>query len=158
MEKTNKFYVAELKKFDPVRNGFEFDSTISKGIFVRDEDSNRYINVLDPLDERSVYRRSTFYGEYMGDDQFGTKVVLDSGYGYDDYAWILTGEYIDTTLDEIEDYVLNSDDFYKDRVLLASEKLSEKKNLLDKIELYKILREDTKVIQKRKDKIKKLTR
>ena len=148
MEKTNRFYIADLKKYDAEHDGFEFDSTISKGIFVYKDD--KYINILDPLDERSVYKRSRFYGEYSSDEQFGTKLVLATGDGIDKYAWILTGEAIDTTLDKMYDFVLDSDDFYKDRLLLAVEKKSERPGFSRRLKLERVIDRDINVFKKMK--------
>ena len=147
MENTIEFYIADLKRFDAQANGFEFDSTISKGIFVSDGD--KMVNLFDDYDERSVYGRSRFCGEYSDTFQYGTKVVLLNGTGFDDYAWVLNGEVYNGTLREIEDLVLSSECFYKDRRNIACRRLLETINLYEKHKLYKIIENDTKIEMER---------
>ena len=153
-EKKYDFYLADLKKFDVEANGFEFDSSISKGFFVRVGD--KFINPFDPFDERSVYARSNCYGEYSESDQFGTKLVLANGSGYDEYAWILSTEVIFADLQEIENFILYSNKFFKDRINIASKRLVDSNDLHEKYRMYRILEKDSMYLDEKKKSSKKL--
>lgn len=153
MEEKYDFYLAELKKFNVEANGFEFDSSISKGVFVKVDD--RFINVFDPYDERSVYTRSTYCGEYSYGEQYGTKVVFANGTGFDEYAWIIYDS-LHTDLTKMENYVLYSNDYYKDRMNIAAKRLVDSNDLHEKFRMYKIIEKDNSYLEEKNKSSKKL--
>ena len=154
MENKYEFYLADLKKFDAEANGFEFGGAISKGVFIKKDD--KFINVFDSFDERSVYVRSRHTGEYRNNnEQYGTKVKFVNGTGYDDYAWIIYDSiYADLT--EMENFVLYSNEYYKDRVNIASRRLVESNDLHEKYRMYRILEKDSMYLDENKKSSKKL--
>lgn len=126
---TSKIKLAELKYFDEKHNGVEFTEPQSLGIllFVK----GRYVNLFEPGECYPVFKRNRFYGCFDGNgSQYGTKLEIASGEAITGPCWVLRdvdfkdvfGKSI-VDYEDIENYVLGSDDFFKDRMKIALERL-----------------------------------
>lgn len=126
---TSKIRLAELKYFDEEHNGVEFGKPQSFGIlfFVKDN----YVNLFEPGECYPVFKRSRFYGSSDSDgNQFGTKLEIVSGDVVSGPCWVLRDNDFRSVFgrsvvdyETIENYILNSDYFFKDRMEIALKRL-----------------------------------
>lgn len=146
--------LAELRYFDEEHNGIELSKSQSLGILVPFGD--RYFNLFNPGEEYPVFARSKFYSssDSFGVD-FGTKMKHVSGECSSGPCWVLIEEDFRRIFgkdfvyyEELEDYVLHSLDFFKDRELIARKRISD----LDRpVKMMSIISKDKKDIAKMND-------
>ena len=122
--------LAELKYYDHKHNGIEVSDPLSYIVLVQVGD--RYFNALDPIEELPTFERVHGTTNSYGDDYFGTKVRLLTDGCSTGPCWLITNErdlsrefYGDeVSKRQIEDYILLSPLFFKDRIDIARERLS----------------------------------
>ena len=125
----NKLHLAEVKYFDIKHNGIEL--TDPAALVVVYEIDGRYINPLCHYEEFPTFKR-TNVPNYNGstDEYFGTKVVQLTEECSTGPCWLLRdnddfGEKLDdqVTLVDLEEYVLGSPYYFKDRLDIAKARL-----------------------------------
>lgn len=122
-------HLAELKYFDMEHNGIEVTPPASFVVIYGAD--GQYFNVLDPLEELPTFERVPGTTNSYGDDYFGTKVRVLTEHCSTGPCWLIntdedvrgafTGDVV--TRREIEDYVLGSPLYFKDRLDVAKERL-----------------------------------
>lgn len=148
--KTRDLREAAVRHFDVANNGLEYTLPLSRVILLNRGDT--LINVLNPGEIAPIYYRVPNTTNYSGsmDDYFGSKVDLEQGKTKDGEAWLLEdtdfrlifGEE-EVSLREIEDYVINSNNFYHNRAELIKNRLQhERVSLKDKRRYAEILVRD----------------
>lgn len=121
--------LAELKYYDHKHNGIEVSEPLSYIVLVKIGD--RYFNALDPVEELPTFERVPGTTNSYGDDYFGTKVRLLTDGCSTGPCWLITNErnlsrefYGDeVSKRQIEDYILMSPLFFKDRIDIAKERV-----------------------------------
>ena len=132
MDKFNResLKLAELKYYDHKHNGIEVSEPLSFVVLVQIGD--RYFNALDPIEELPTFERVPGTTNSYDDDYFGTKVRLITDGCSTGPCWLISTEYDVkkkfagevVTKRELEDYVLWSPLFFKDRIDIAKDRLS----------------------------------
>lgn len=150
-----KIHLVELRYFDSEHNGIEVSKPLSYGFLLELNDvGQKYLNIFDFEESYPVYKRVP-YGNTLADGtSYGTKVVLDDGEEKDGPCWVLTGQTGSDIFkrkymmaNQLEDYMLKSSEYFKDRIKIARERRSEFDHPL---EMSKIIRRD-KVLKKEMD-------
>lgn len=121
-------FIAELKMYEKGR-GVELSNPLSYDVIYRDSEGN-YRNLFN--DEESfttldrVVGSSNYYYTDRGEEiPFGTKVRLISEKEETGPCWILTGTSMNNIKrDDLENLIINSDDYYKDRINIIETKYS----------------------------------
>ena len=121
--------LAELKYYDHKHNGIEVSEPLSYIVLVQVGD--RYFNALDPIEELPTFERVHGTTNSYGDDYYGTKVRLVTDGCSTGPCWLISTDYDiqkkfegeEVTKRELEDYVLNSRDYFKDRYDIAFNRL-----------------------------------
>ena len=157
--------LAQVRYFDIERNASEIPE--DKVYVVLINVNGTYINALNPFEELPVYQRTPYSNVTSdGRHEYGNKIQLVNGEEKDGVCFIL--ELVDlgyefrkdkVTIEDIENYVLNSKLFFKDRIKLLQGKRRLQKSLYDK----KLLVEDMNKLNKfneyissyREEKVKK---
>ena len=128
--KRDKLHLAELKYFDMQNNGIELSEPASYVVVYEIEDG-KFLNALDPFEELPTFERipctTNIYG---GQDYYGSKIrVLTDNYSTGP-CWLLCDEKfrrslpgMEIPLSEIENYVLDSSLYFKDRLDIAKKRL-----------------------------------
>lgn len=121
--------LAELKYYDHKHNGIEVSEPLSYIVLVKIGD--RYFNALDPVEELPTFERVPGTTNSYGDDYFGTKVKLVTDGCSTGPCWLISTDYDIgkkfigdvVTKRELEEYVLWSPLFFKDRTDIAKERI-----------------------------------
>ena len=142
-------YVAELKYYDEEANGVEFGQELSLVLLSNFKKGKEtiYYNVLNEGEVLPTFGRSTEYGQYDSEgNQYGTKMRHLGGKLQTGLCWVLRHslenyDYLPEELDRnaIEELVLESDYYFKDRKFIA-ERMRKERN--HPFKMIKILRKD----------------
>lgn len=126
--KTKDIKLAELKYFDKDHGGMEYMDSLSL-IFVA-KVGDEYVNLLNICESYQTYERVPYSNTTNDGEDFGTMISLVSGVEKNGPCWLLTGQKVDdllkeetVSIEELEDYVLNSRDYFKDRYDIAFNRL-----------------------------------
>ena len=142
-------YLAELKYYDEEHNGVEFGEELSLVVLssFKKGDETIYYNVLNEGEVLPTFGRSMEYGQYdENGEQYGTMMRHLGGKLQTGPCWVLRHNLDNYDLEEpvtreaIEDAVLNSEYYFKDRKEIAERKRKEKGNFF---KMIKILRRDS---------------
>ena len=144
---------AEVRYFDLKNNGLEYTPALSHVILFNRGDT--YINLLNCGDFAPVFRRmknkSNVYNNQ--DEYIGTKIELVCGEVQDGESWLISktdfsdvfvGDEVD--MRDIENYVLSSDLFFKDRLALTREFTA--RHGLPSLTIRNIVKKDSKDLEK----------
>ena len=140
-----KLHLAEVKYFDVKRNGIELTDPASM-VIIYGEDG-KYLNPLCHCEEFPTFRR-THVPNYDGrlDVYFGTKIEQLTEDCSTGPCWLIRDrsdleEKLDdqVTLEELEEYVLASPYYFKDRLDIAKKRL---KNFDRPFAMTRIIRKD----------------
>lgn len=128
---TNTMRLAELKYYSKEDNGVEVSSPLSLGVFMLL--GGQWFNVFDVSDDSIIFERLKYYGNVTSDGlEYGSKlkVVSDEEKDVSGPCWILDDEPFSKTIGkdivtvkEIEDYLLDSKEYFKDRNDIAHQRL-----------------------------------
>lgn len=141
----NKLHLAEVKYFDIKHNGIELTDPASLVIIY--ETMHGYINPLCHYEEFPTFKRSNV-PNYNGslDEYFGTKVVQLTDEASTGPCWLIrdNDDFKDklddqVTVEELEEYVLASPYYFKDRLEIAKARL---RNFERPFAMTKIIRKD----------------
>lgn len=144
--KVRDLKLAELKYYDEEHNGIEVMEPLSYVVLLRM--GNSYVNFFKPEEIYPVFERTPYANVSVKDgEEFGTKVRLltDEEDCVSGPCWLLDRE--DDSCDkrdvvsvlEVEDYVLNSYRYFKDRIAIANERL---KNFEHPFLMWRIIKRD----------------
>ena len=130
LDKFNKknLHLAELKYFDMQHNGIEVTNDASFAIVYGRE--GYFCNALDQIQELPTFERVHGTTNSYGDEYFGTKVRQLTDECSEGPCWLLSDRSIQdrfpgdiVTLRELEDFVLDSPLFFRERMDIAKERL-----------------------------------
>ncbi len=140
---TSDLYLAEVKYADKEK-GIEVMEPISYA-FVYHKD-NSFYNVITK-EEYPTYERVPYPNRTIDGEDYGTKVKLLNDIDNTGECYLLTGincrelfEKDKVQLETIEDYILNSSCYFKDRVGVAIKRLTDLKQPL---KMIRIIRNET---------------
>ena len=133
MIKVKDLIVADVRYFDMIHNGLEYTGPISKVILLNRGDT--YINLLNPGEIAPIYRRiPNTTNAYSTEDYFGTKIEHVCGEEVTGEAWLLADvdfgkifQNEEVSIEDVEDYVLKSDDYFHNRSELIERRLHQKR-------------------------------
>ena len=128
--KRDKLHLAELKYFDMQNNGIELSEPASY-VVVYEYADGRFLNALEPLEELPTFERRPWTTNiYSGQEYFGTKIKVLTDEFSTGPCWLLCDEKFrrclpgqEVSLLEVEDYVLDSPLYFKDRLDIAKRRL-----------------------------------
>lgn len=121
--------------------GIELSESLSKGVMV-DFGNGRYVNPFCVSDSYPIFGRSHSSNVTTDGHAFGTRVYHVSNKLVTGPCWVLdTKDFSkvvgkeEISLEDLEDYILGSSDFYKDRIRIAEKRLfkGKKKHKMMKI-------------------------
>ena len=121
-------FIAELKMYEEGR-GVELSEPLSLDVIYRDSEGN-YRNLFNDSESFTTLERvknvSNYYYTESGEEiPFGTKVKLVSEKDETGPCWLLTGTSIcNIKRNDLENLIINSDDYYKDRINIIETKYS----------------------------------
>lgn len=142
-------YVAELKYYDKEHDGVEFGEELSLVVLSSFKKGNQTIfyNVLNEGEVLPTFGRSTKYGEYDSfGNQYGTKMHHLGGKLESGPCWVLRHDLSgfdykeEISKKEIEDAILESEHYFKDRKMIAEQRCREKNH---PFKMIKIIRKDS---------------
>ncbi len=125
----SKLHLAEVKYFDVKHNGIELTDPASL-VIVYGSDGH-YVNALSPYEEFPTFKRSRESNDYDGmGEYYGTKVIQLTEEASTGACWVLRNrdDFSEklpeqVTVQELEDYVLESPYYFKDRLDIAKARL-----------------------------------
>lgn len=146
---TKDLSVAEVRYYDKEKNGLEYTSPLSYVILLNRGDT--YVNLFNCGDFAPVYTRIKNVSNRFkdSDEFFGTKINLVCGEVQSGEAWLISDvnfsevfgmEEVD--VDDIENYVIESDLFFKDRLEII--KTLQKRYVLPEVSVRSVLEKDQK--------------
>lgn len=154
MRKLNKenLFLAELKYFDKEHNGIEVSEDLSYVIIERfgnEKEGYTYLNVFDRLESLPVFKRNTCYENYKNGICYGSKIESVSSFFETGPCWLIKSSLVDDSnlpeetisLEELEDVVLKSNNYFKDRKLIAIKRMKRFDNI---IKMLQVIRNDNK--------------
>lgn len=153
MISTDRIRLAELKYFDAKHNGIEYGDAQSYVLLYEVPDkctsSVKYVNFFDFCDTYPVFKRSKFYGAFTKDGvDFGTKIVPVSDDVSTGPCFLLTDVNFrdvfgrdNVTIDVLENYILKSEKYFKDREMIARRRLHD---FREPIGMVRIINKDKK--------------
>ena len=129
MEKiqTNRLKLAQLRYFDEKRNATEIPQ--KKGYAFLVENNGEYVNILNLENSLPVYGRCLYTNTTMDGEDYGTKIFLVSGEVKSGLCFVMEPVNVsqifqcsEVSLKDLEQYILNSDLFFIDRLELLKNK------------------------------------
>lgn len=109
--------------------GVEHCDSVSKGVLV-DFGNGRFVNPFCISDNYPIFERSYSSNVTCDGHSFGTRVHHISNKLITGPCWILSNKDFsevigkdEISLEDLENYILSSDDFYKDRIRIAEKRL-----------------------------------
>ena len=122
---TSKLYLAQVRYYETERNGVEI--TDLKAYAFLAKVNGAYINILNPVEELPVYNRLPYSNTTRDGIDYGNIISLVCGDEKDGPCFVIENVDVkkifgqDTILlSDVENYVLNSDLFFVDRIDLMS--------------------------------------
>lgn len=124
--KTDQVKLADLRYYDASHGGIELTNSYSKGILIDFNGREHYENLFCLGESYPVFKRAPFANCTSDGDEYGTKVFHVSNELVTGPCWILSNidlgqilEKDEVSISELEDYVLASNHFFKDRASIA---------------------------------------
>lgn len=109
--------------------GIELGDTLSKGVLV-DFGNGRYVNPFCISDSYPIFKRDFSSNTTVDGHSFGTRVCHVSNKLVTGPCWILDNKDFsevigksEISLEDLENYILISNEFYKDRIRIAEKRL-----------------------------------
>ena len=121
-------FIAELKMYEEGR-GVELSEPLSLDVIYRDSEGN-YRNLFNDSESFTTLKRVPTVSNYYYNDRgeeipFGTKVKLVSEKEETGPCWVLTGtSFNNIKRNDLENLIINSEDYYKDRINIIETKYS----------------------------------
>ena len=113
--------------------GIELGDTLSKGVLV-DFGNGRYVNPFCISDSYPIFKRDFSSNTTVDGHSFGTRVCHVSNKLVTGPCWILDNKDFsliigksEISLEDLENYILTSNEFYKDRIRIAEKRLFKSK-------------------------------
>ena len=143
---TKDLRLAEVRYYDAAHNGLEYTKPLANVVLLNRGDT--YISLLNPGDIAPIYKRVENTTNILGtEDYFGTKIEQVSGDSTSGEAWLLADADFtrifgkeQVEIREVEDYVLRSNLFFKDRPALAADRA--KSSAISAIRMRRIIEDD----------------
>lgn len=127
----NAIKLAELKYYSKENNGVEVSLPVSLGVFICLKD--RWFNIFDVADDAVIFERLKCYGNVTSTGlEYGSKLrmVSDEEKDVSGPCWILSDKTFSKIIgkekvsyEEIEDYILCSQEYFKDRSEIARKRI-----------------------------------
>ena len=125
---TSDLKLAEVRYYDVPHNGLEYTKPLAYVVLLNRGDT--YVSLLNPGDIAPIYERVPYTSNAVGtEDYIGTKIRQVSGESVSGEAWLLTDfdfttkfDRKDVEIEAVEDFVLGSGLFFKDRISLAQDR------------------------------------
>ncbi len=160
MNEDNKFYIAGVRYLNLENNGIELSNNLSYVVVSKKKVGTEdiFYNVFLENESYPTFMRNRFYTNYTDNQEsYGTKMNYQGGKLETGPCWILEGKVEDVSIKDIEDIVLSSHYYFKDRIKIAERRLKKYP-----IKLLKVLLKDykqkeimDKYFEKRKVKVLK---
>lgn len=136
--KKNELFIAELRYLDS-KEGIEYDSPLSYVLL--NKKNNHYYNVFDVFEEYPVFERSKCYSNCTSDGvEYGTMMYYRGGVIQDGPCWVIGSAFPlqkdEFTKNELEDFIINDERFFKDRREVAPSRIK------NPLKLLKLLNKD----------------
>ena len=131
--------IAGIRYYDHENNGIELSDNLSYVVLARVGEGKdaRYFNIFDITESYPVFERSKCYANYTIDGEaFGTKMIYRGGYLESGPCYVLEEQLPEEIFDdvvskeELEDYILKTERYFKDRVDIASRRVKNPFRLL----------------------------
>lgn len=146
---TNLMRIGELRYYSKENNGVEVSAPLSYGMFMFLE--GHWVNIFDVSDDNSIFVRLRCYGNVTNYGfEYGSKLQLvsDEEKEKSGPCWILGDVTFskvigkeEVSLEEVENYILNSSDYFKDRAEIALQRIH---SWDSPIKMYGVIRRDRK--------------
>lgn len=128
---TNLMRIGELRYYSKENNGVEVSAPLSYGMFIFL--GGKWVNIFDVSDDYPVFVRLRCYGNVTSDGfEYGSKLQLVSDEEKEESGpcWILGDTAFskvlgkeEVNLGDVEDYILNSEEYFKDRMEIARQRM-----------------------------------
>lgn len=143
---TDDLKLAEVRYYDVEHNGLEYTKPLAYVVLLNRGDT--YVSLLNPGDIAPIYERVPYTSNAVGtEDYIGTKIRQVFGDVISGEAWLLTDFDFTTKFDrkdveikDVEDFVLGSELFFKDRISLAQDRA--KKSITQRFLMSKVIVKD----------------
>ncbi len=138
---SSKIRIADLRYYEE-NKGIELSDSLSKVILVDYSGDGSYFNPFSLEEEYPIFKRAPISNVRNDGISYGTKMYYVGNELVTGPCWVLTnvdfGEVSgisSVSMSDLEDYILTSPEFFKDRVLIASNRLgiSRQANKMKKI-------------------------
>lgn len=125
--KSERIFFAELRYYEEHRC-IEVSDALSYGLLY--DTGKGYVNLLNQFEEFPVFKRVPYPNFTQDGEEFGSKVVCVSDTCSTGPCWVISkrrlsdeieAEYV--TLEDVEKYVLDQNEYFKDRESIIKEKL-----------------------------------
>jgi len=139
---TSKLYLAELKRCDKDK-GVEYMAPLSYIVIYKE---NQFFYNIVTGEEHPTYERVPYSNQLASGEEYGTKVrlVSDSTKEQSGLCYLLVGskpffpqDVANVSLREVEDAILWSDYYFKDRISIAKRRLLKGENPLTMLKIIK---------------------
>lgn len=144
--KTDQVKLADLRYYDASHGGIELTSSYSKGILIDFNGREHYENLFCLGESYPVFKRAPFANCTSDGDEYGTKVFHVSNELVTGPCWVLSnidlGQIFgkdEISISELEDYILASNHFFKDRASIA---FTRAKEAGKRLRMQKIISDD----------------
>lgn len=144
--KTNQVRLADLRYYDASHGGIELTNSYSKGILIDLTGRGHYENLFCLGEAYPVFKRAPFANCTINGDEYGTKVFYVSNELITGPCWILSDvslrqilEKDEVSISELEDYILASNQFFKDRAGIA---FTRAKEAGERLKMQRIINDD----------------
>lgn len=139
MIKTEDLLFTTLKYYEKDK-GVEVSDNFAYAFLVKVSD-DVYINPFEPLDLYPVFERVPYSNVTKDGESYGSKMRLLNDIDTTGPCYIvMSGKLFDKDLisyEELEEYILNSDKFFKDRFYIAKDRLAKLKQPLKMLSIMK---------------------
>lgn len=134
--------LAEMRYYDKKNNGVEVGEAVSYVFLVKVKDI--YVNPFNPLERYPIFKRAPYANVTANGDDYGSKLWLVDGDDCSGPCYILFGDELkkefsedSLSLTDLENCILSSDKFFKDRREIALRKFKSQP-----FKMYKLLKRD----------------
>ena len=129
---SSRVRLAQIRYFNKEMNGVSIPKQRAYAFLI--SVNGTYVNVFNPIDEMPVFDRVPYSNTTHNGYDFGTKIVLVNGELQEGLCYVLERTKIKDIfakdkvfIHDLEEYVIESDDFFIDRIDLLRDKINSKK-------------------------------
>ena len=137
--KTKDLNLVTLKYYEE-GNGVEVSDNFSYAFLVKIKDGV-YINPFSQLELYPVFERLPYYNTTLDGEEYGNKLRLLNDVDVTGPCYIVVGDNVFDkdviSYEELENYILNSSNFFKDRFYIAKDRLTKLKQPLKMLSIMK---------------------